>query len=76
MANRSAIDMSLYFEGPAGQDGLIRVQSGHLVEPNGDRFRIWGVNLTGPDCLPPKELAPAIADDLARFGVNGVRFHQ
>ena len=45
----------------------------------GERFRIWGVNLTGwthgSTNLPPKELAPLWAAELARFGINCVRFH-
>lgn len=72
---QSVIDMSGYLETQAGQGGFVRVEGGRLVKPDGNRFRIWGVNLTCPECFPPKELAPAIAGDLARFGVNCVRFH-
>ena len=74
-AEQSAVDMSQYLDAPAGKAGPIRIEGPRLVKPDGTRFRIWGVNLTGPECFPPKELAPRIADDLARFGVNCVRFH-
>jgi CubicO group peptidase (beta-lactamase class C family) len=41
------------------------------VKPNGERLRIWGVNLTGwtkgSTLLPPKEEAPLWAATLARF---------
>jgi hypothetical protein len=75
----SAADVSFLLDAPAGRDGFIRVRDGHLVKPNGDRLRIWGVNLTGwtqgSTLLPPKEEAPLWAATLARFGINCVRFH-
>jgi len=74
-AAQSAIDLSTFLDGPAGRDGFIRVANGHLVRPDGRRFRIWGVNICGPHCFPPKEQAAAIAADLARYGINCVRFH-
>lgn len=74
-SGQSVIDMSGYLDGPAGKDGFVRVQGEHFVGGDGNRFRIWGVNLTGPHCFPPKKLAGLIAGDLARFGVNCVRFH-
>ncbi len=72
---QSAIDMSGFLQSPAGRDGFVRVEGQRLVRHDGSRLRIWGVNLTGPECFPSKELAPTIAGDLARFGVNCVRFH-
>lgn len=76
----SPVDVSfLLGKSPAGQDGFITVQDGHLVKPDGSRFRIWGVNLTGwargSSLLPPKEQAEAWAQALARVGVNCVRMH-
>jgi hypothetical protein len=75
----SAADVSFLLDAPAGRDGFIRVRDGHLVKPNGERLRIWGVNLTGwtkgSTLLPPKEEAPIWAATLARFGINCVRFH-
>lgn len=72
-------DVAFLLDGPAGKDGFIRVENGHLVMPDGERFRIWGVNLTGwtrsSTLLPPKEEAGRWADVLARHGVNCVRFH-
>ncbi len=64
---------------PAGQGGFITVKDGHLVHPDGSRFRIWGVNLTGwtrgATNLPPKDQAEKWARILASIGVNCVRFH-
>lgn len=71
----SLVDLSHLLDAPAGKNGFIRVMNGHLTEPNGERFRIWGVNFTGASCFPSKEDAPAVAEHLARFGVNCVRFH-
>src|SRR5699024_10387933 len=75
----SAADLTFLLNPPAGRDGFIRVSDGHLVRPDGERLRIWGVNLTGwtsgSTLLPPKDEAPLWADTLARFGINCVRFH-
>jgi hypothetical protein len=74
-ADESVLDLSRFLEAPAGRDGFVRVRDGHFVKPDGSRLRLWGVNLTAASGIPPKELAPRIADDLARFGFNVARFH-
>ncbi len=71
----TAVDLRGTLDAPAGREGFIRAGDGHLFLANGARFRIWGVNLCGPSCFPEKEEAVAIADRLARLGVNCVRFH-
>lgn len=75
----SAADVSFLLDAPAGRDGFIRVKDGHLVKPGGERFRIWGVNLTGwtqgSTLLPPKDEARKWAAEMARFGINCARFH-
>jgi len=78
-ASNSLIDLSFLLDAPAGKNGFIRVEKGHLVKPDGKRIRFWGVNLTdwsrGSVMVPPKEDAPLWAATLARFGVNCVRLH-
>ncbi len=74
-SEESMVDLSGFLEAPAGKDGFIKVRDGHLVRPDGRRFRIWGMNFGADDCFPPKALAPAIAEDLARLGFNYVRMH-
>lgn len=69
------VDLSFLLERPAGKDGFITVEKGHLVTGSGKRIRFWGVNFSGQGCLPPKEHAPIIARRLATLGVNCVRFH-
>jgi len=71
----SLVDVSFLLDIPAGKDGYISTSNGHLVKPNGERFRIWGINFTGASCFPSKEDAPKVAEHLARFGINCVRFH-
>jgi hypothetical protein len=75
----SAADVSFLLDPPAGREGFIRVKDGHLARPDGRRFRIWGVNLTGwtrgSTLLPPKEDAGLWARALARAGIDCVRFH-
>ncbi len=71
----SLVNLSFLLDAPAGKDGFIQIRNGHLAKPHGERFRIWGVNFTAASCFPSKEDAPAVAEHLARFGVNCVRFH-
>ena len=71
----SLVDVSFLLDAPAGKDGFLRISNGHMAKPNGERFRIWGVNFTGASCFPSKEDAPVVAEHLARFGINCVRFH-
>jgi len=69
------VDLSFLLDGPAGKDGFIRAENGHLVKPDGERFRIWGINVTASACFPSKKNAPVVAGHLARFGINCLRFH-
>ncbi|MBN2476006.1 MAG: hypothetical protein JXB62_15445 [Pirellulales bacterium] len=71
----SPASVAFLHDRPAGRDGFIRVEGGHLVRPSGDRFRIWGVNITAKATIPAKEVAPRLADHLARLGINCVRLH-
>lgn len=71
----SVVDLRRWLDAPAGRSGFVAVRDGHLATADGKRFRIWGANVCGPDCFPTRELAVAQADDLARLGVNCVRFH-
>ena len=74
-AERSVIDLSRWLDAPAGEDGPLRVAGGHLLRPDGRRFRAWGVNAPFDVCFVSKELAPRVAQDFARLGFNCVRFH-
>ena len=71
----SRLNLSFLLDKPAGRDGFVTVSDGHFVKPSGERFKVWGVNLTADACFPEKEDAVAYAEFLARFGINTVRFH-
>jgi hypothetical protein len=75
----SLIDLSFLEDAPAGHQGFVRVQGGHLVKGDGTAIRLWGFDLTewspGSMEIPPKADAPIYAAALARFGVNYVRLH-
>lgn len=59
---------------PAGRLGPVVCRDGHFY--TGDRrIRFWGVNICFSGCFPTHEQADAVADRLAAFGVNCVRFH-
>ncbi len=52
----------------------VRVRDGHLYA--GDRrLRIFGANVTAGACFPDHATADAVAARMAKFGLNGVRFH-
>ncbi|MDP8242594.1 MAG: cellulase family glycosylhydrolase [Candidatus Hinthialibacter antarcticus] len=71
----SPVNLSNRLDAPAGKDGFIRIEDGHFVRPNGKRLKIWGINVSANACFPEKEHAAEFADYIARFGINGVRFH-
>jgi len=74
----SPVDLSFLLDAPAGKQGFLQVQDGHLATGDGKRIRLWGVNITdwspGSRQIPSKEDARLWAATLARFGVNSVRF--
>ena len=58
---------------PAGTDGFLAAKGSDFVDESGRARRFFGVNLYGPAALPEKADAPAMADRLARWGINAVR---
>jgi hypothetical protein len=74
----SPVDVSFLLDAPAGKHGFIEVKDGHLATGDGQRIRLWGVNITdwspGSRQIPAKDDAAFWAATLARFGVNCVRF--
>jgi hypothetical protein len=68
-------DVRFMLEPPAGRFGPITVRDGHLAFTNGGRARFWGTNLSGDAGIPPKEAAERVAERLAKYGFNLVRFH-
>ena len=74
---KSPVDVSFLLDAPAGKHGFLKVKDGHLATGDGQRIRLWGVNITdwskGSRQIPAKEDASFWAATLARFGVNSVR---
>ena len=70
----SALDASTLLDAPAGRHGAVGVKEGHLAFADGTRARFFGVSLLPPTAFPPNDAtADALADRLARSGVNLVR---
>jgi hypothetical protein len=59
---------------PAGVQGRVVVKDGRFHYESGGRARVFGVVLLPPLAFPEPERADALADRLARSGVNLVRF--
>lgn len=76
-AAHSPVDVSFLLDAPAGRHGFVHAAGGHLVTGDGQRIRLWGVNVTewspGSTQIPSKQDAPIWAATLARYGVNCVR---
>ena len=75
-AAESVIDMSHYLDKPAGKHGYMRNVDDKLVFENGTDIKIWGVNLADGRIFVERPVAEQWAAYLAKYGVNGVRFHK
>ena len=69
----SALDASFLLQAPAGDRGRVIVRDGRLAFEDGGRARFFGVALLAPTAFAEPEFADALADRLARSGVNLVR---
>jgi hypothetical protein len=69
----SALDFSFLNPAPAGSKGPVIVKDGRLSFRDGGRARFFGVQLIPPAAFQEPEKADALADRLARSGVNLVR---
>jgi len=59
---------------PAGRDGVVIVRDDHFYTA-ARRLRFWGVNIAFAGNFPAHDQADAVAERLARFGINAVRLH-
>ncbi|HEX8201037.1 MAG TPA: hypothetical protein VF590_11150, partial [Isosphaeraceae bacterium] len=69
----SALDASPLLEAPAGRHGFVTVRQGRLAFEAGGRARFFGVALLPPMAFLDPIRADALADRLARSGINLVR---
>jgi len=63
-----------WIDAPAGKNGPVVIRDSHFYTGN-ERIRFFGVNLVWESCFPTKDEADMIANKLASFGVNLIRFH-
>lgn len=69
----SALDASTLLAAPAGKQGFVTVRDGRLAFERGGRARFFGVVLLPPVTFQDEAQADAMADRLARSGVNLAR---
>ncbi len=75
-SNKPLVDLSKMLDAPAGKHGFLKTEKGHFVFEDGSPARFWGTNIhANQGIFPSHEQAEAVADTLARYGVNLVRLH-
>ena len=73
--NNSISNVSSVFEPTHSSTARIIVSDDGHYASDGNRIRFWGVNIASSAAFPPKEKAQKIANRMAYFGINAVRFH-
>lgn len=61
-------------DAPAGKHGFVKVKKGHFYYEDGTRAKFWGINLGFNANFPTHKQAEIMADRIAFFGFNAVRF--
>ena len=72
----SVIDMSSWLNAPAGKHGWLNADGDNYFFEDGQQVRFWGVNICNMRVFPERELADKWSSYLAKYGVNGIRFHK
>jgi hypothetical protein len=72
------IDLRFVFadEAPAGRHGFLKAVGDHFEFEDGAEARFWGTNFNSGLCFPAHDYAEQVAERLAKYGCNIVRFHQ
>ncbi len=60
---------------PLDETSRLTAREGHFYDGQGQRVRLWGVNLSFGANFPTHEDAPQVAERLAAAGVNVARLH-
>lgn len=74
-ATPTVTDLSALSAEPAGEHGFVRAEQGHFVDDRATRLRFFGVNLSGPACLPDGPTGARLARHFRKLGFNAVRLH-
>ena len=72
----SVIGMADWLDKPAGKHGWLKMDADNYYFENGTAIRFWGVNICNMRVFPERELADKWSSYLAKYGVNGIRFHK
>ncbi len=72
--NQAPVDISYVLDPPAGKHGFLGTKKDRLIFEDGTTIRFFGTILSGSACFPRKDQATEIAQTLAHFGINLVRF--
>lgn len=72
------LDLSFLYEQekPAGKHGFLTVRGDRMVFQDGTEGRFWGTCFNSGANFPTHSESEMVAQRLAKFGVNMVRFHQ
>jgi hypothetical protein len=72
----SHIIMPDWLDAPAGKHGEITMLNGDLLFEDGTPIKFWGTNICSGKPYVDNTTADAWVEYLARYGMNGVRFHK
>ncbi len=72
----SVLDMSAWLDAPAGKHGPVLTDGDRFVFADKTPVKFWGVNICNARPASDKQTAERWAAQLARYGVNEVRFHK
>src|SRR5690554_5198241 len=70
------LNLSHWLDAPAGKHGFVQMRGKDLVFENGQPIKFWGTNINGTNPFTSPEKAHDWAQFLAKYGINGVRFHK
>jgi hypothetical protein len=71
----NATNVAHWLDKPAGKEGFVIAKDGSFYTEAGKRLRFLGVNICWGGAFPEHQEATNLARQLARFGINLVRFH-
>jgi len=72
----SEIIMQDWLDAPAGNHGVLQMKDGDFVFEDGTPVKFWGTNICSGRPYVDNPTADAWVEYLARYGMNGVRFHK
>ncbi len=74
--SESVIDASEWLDAPAGKHGFLQMKGDAFMFEDGTPVKFWGVNICSQRPYSEKEEVDQWVQQLAKYGINGVRFHK